>query len=161
MQKTSIILVIVLVILAGISLFVMNMSQVTKSSNNTPPPQSEPLASAAMSITVDDQVIQGELVIREVAMPENGYAVIHAVSKEEYVSGAIGNSLLLTKGMHTNIPIRLYGKDGVPYTNVKADDRFVVMLYKENGDNAYGGEDLLLPIRDEQGNQIAKQFKAL
>ena len=165
MSNNAKIIIGVIVLLIIIVLVVIQTS-VTPSpvgyESATPTPsvtQNAPVASRE-PIDVPDQPASGNILVRSVTMPADGYIVIHALSSDSSMSGAIGNSDFLTKGVHATIRITLYGKGGVAY-KVNAGDRFIAALYKDDGDKQYGKGDLAVPLKDSTGANIVQQFKAL
>ena len=116
-----------------------------------------PADNSSYPIHVDDQPAARSIIVKSVIMPERGYVLIYALSKNSSVSTIIGNSVLLTQGLHTNIKINLYGKDGKPYY-VTLSDEFGAVLYRDDGDGKYDQADMLLPIKDQNGVIFSKSF---
>jgi len=155
----GVIVLVIIVALVVIQTSIMPSSE-NESVTSTPVVTQEIPVTSRMPIDVPDQPVSENILVKNVTMPDDGYVVIHALSVDNQMSGAIGNSDFLTKGSHSTIRITLYGKGGVAY-KAKSGDRFIAALYKDNGDQKYGKGDLDVRLKDSKGVNIIQEFKFL
>jgi hypothetical protein len=163
-NNTKIIIGVIVLFLVTILIFIQTSVTSTpvayESVTSLPSPMTSHVPAPRGPIDVPDQPATGDILIKSVTMPADGYVIIHALLAQNQMSGVIGNSAFLPQGVHTTLRITLYGKGGSAYS-VKPGDQFVAVLYKDNGDKKYGEGDLSVRMKDLKGGDITQQFKAL
>jgi len=133
-------IVIILIVVFGGYLLLQGRYQ-------APAPQPAPLAPKVtpapptqFSLTVEDQQVSGnQVLIKEVAMKDPGFAVIH-LSENQKPGKVIGNSNFLTPGTYQNLSVSVSNLQ-------EGENNFFAMVHLDNGDRVYTFVDEDLPVK--------------
>ena len=157
MNKAIIIIAIIVLIGVGAYLYINsneNTSSDTKQETQKDTVTSQaPMPKTEEDLMVEDQGAGTRVVIKQAKLPESGFITIFRDAGDR-PGGAIGQSELLSKGIHKDVEI----KTEVYLT--EKDKNYFVMINLDDGDKEFNpGKDF--PTADETGGSYMITFKAL